>query len=146
MKKLRFSFLKVGVTAAIATGLSVGSASAQPVKGTFTLAYEVRWGNAVLPPGQYLMFFDEAGRRALVSNVRTGERRAVVMAQALDDAMRGQPTALLITEVENQRFVHSFNWREGNQRFIYRTASKTERTQHGSVREAVTVPILMTQR
>jgi hypothetical protein len=146
MKKLRFTFLKLGVTAAIATGLSVASASAQPVKGTFTLAYEVLWGKAVLPPGQYVVSFDEAGRRALVSNVLTGEHRAVVMAQALDDAMKSQPTALIITKVENQRFVHSFNWREGDQRFIYRPVSKTRGTDLGSVSEAVTVPILMTQR
>src|SRR5260370_39026777 len=104
MRERRFSFLKVGVTAPTATGLSVGSASAQPVKGTFTLAYEVRWGKAVLPPGHYLVSFDEAGRRALVSNVRAGERRAAVSAPALHDAIAGQPTALLLAEVATPPF------------------------------------------
>ncbi len=146
MKKPRFTFLKLGVVAAIATGLSVGSASAQPVKGTFTLANEVHWGKAVLPPGHYSITFSDAGRRALVSNVRTGEFGAVVTAQALDDAMPGQPTALLIREVENQRFVRSFNWREGNQSFIYRALTKTELTQLGSASEPVAVPLLMAQR
>ena len=146
MKKPRFTFLKLGVVAAIATGLSVGSASAQPVKGTFTLANEVHWGKADLPPGHYSITFSDAGRRALVSNLRTGEYAAVVTAQAFDDAMPDQPTALLIREVENQRFVISLNWREGNQRFIYRAATKAERTQLGGASEPVKVPILTAQR
>jgi hypothetical protein len=146
MKKPRFTLLKLGVVAAIATGLSVGSASAQPVKGTFTLANEVHWGKAVLPPGHYSITFSDSGRRALVSNVRTGVYGAVVTAQALDDAMPDQPTALLIREAENQRFVQSFNWREGNQRFIYRATTKTERTRLGGASESVKVPILIAQR
>jgi hypothetical protein len=147
MKKASFNFLKLAVAAAIAVGLSVGSASAQPlVKGTFTLPYEVHWGKAVLPPGHYSITIDDARRPALVSNTLTGERRALVMARALGDAMKGEPTALLITKIENQRFVRSFNWREGNQNFIYRALTKTERTQLGSASELVTVPILMAQK
>jgi hypothetical protein len=117
----------LGVAAAIAAGLSVGSASAQPlVKVTFTLPYEVHWGKAVLPPGHYSITIDDARRPALVSNTLTGERYAVVMARALGDAIKGQPTALLITKIENERFVRSFNWREGNQSFIYRATTKTD--------------------
>ena len=147
MKKACFNFLKVGLAAAIAAGLSVGSASAQPlVKGTFTLAYEVHWGKAILPPGQYSISIDDPRRPSLVINTLTGERRAVVMARALGDAIKGQPTALLITKVENARFVGSFNWREGNQRFVYRALSNTEGTQVGSGSEPVAVPILLAQR
>ena len=146
MKKASFNFLKLAVATAIAVGLSVGSASAQPlVKGTFTLPYEVHWGKAVLPPGQYSITIDDARRPSLVSNTLTGERRAFVMARALSDAMKGQPTALLITKIENERFVRSFNWREGNQSFIYRVLTKTELTL-GSASEPVAVAVLMAQR
>ena len=146
MKKASFNFLKLAVAAAIAVGLSVGSASAQPlVKGTFTLPYEVHWGKAVLPPGQYSITIDDARRPSLVSNTVTGERRAFVMARALSDAMKGQPTGLLITKIENERRVRSFNWREGNQSFIYRALTKTELTL-GSASEPVAVAVLMAQR
>jgi hypothetical protein len=146
MKKASFNFLKLAVAAAIAVGLSVGSASAQPlVKGTFTLPYEVHWGKAVLPPGQYSITIDDARRPSLVSNTVTGERRAFVMARALSDAKKGQPTGLLITKIENERFVRSFNWREGNQSFIYRALTKTEFTL-GSASEPVAVAVLMAQR
>jgi hypothetical protein len=147
MKKASFNFLKLAVAAAIAVGLSVGSASAQPlVKATFTLPYEVQWGKAVLPPGHYSITIEDARRPALVSNTLTGERCAFVMARALGDAMKGQPTALLITKMENERFVRSFNWREGNQSFMYRALTETERTQLGSASEPVAVPVLMSQR
>jgi hypothetical protein len=142
-----FNLLKVGVAAAIAAGLSVGSASAQPlVKGTFILPYEVHWGKAVLPPGQYSITIDDPLRPAMVSNTLTGARRAVVMARALGVAAKDQPTALLITKIENERFVRSFNWREGNQRFIYRALTGTERTPLTSAREPVTVSIVMAQK
>jgi hypothetical protein len=146
-KKASFNFLKLAVAAAIAVGLSVGSASAQPlVKGTFTLPYEAHWGKAVLPPGHYSITIDDARRPSLVTNTLTGERRAFVMARALSDAMKGQPTALLITKIENERFVRSFNWHEGNQGFIYRALTKAELTQLGSESEPVAVPVLMAQR
>ena len=146
-KKASFNFLKLAVAAAIAVGLSVGSASAQTlVKGTFTLPYEVHWGNALLPPGHYSIAIDDARRPALVSNTLTGQGSAFVMTRAVGDAMKGQPTALLITKMDNERFVRSFNWREGNQRFIYRALTETERTQLGSASEPVAVPVLLAQR
>ena len=147
MKKASFNFLKLAVGAAIAVGLSVGSASAQTLaKGTFTLPYEVQWGKAVLRPGHYSITIDDARRPAVVSNTLTGERCAFVMARAVSDAMRGQPTALLITKNENERFVRSFNWREGNQSFIYRALTEIELTQLGSASEPVAVPVLMAER
>ena len=142
-----FNSLKLAVAAAIAVGLSVGSASAQTlVKGTFTLPYEVHWGKAVLPPGHYSITIDSARGPALVSNTLTGQVSAFVTARALGDATKGQPTALLITKMENERFVRSFNWREGNKSFIYRALTETERTRLGSASEPVAVPILMAQR
>ena len=139
--------MKLGVAAAIAAGLSMGSASAQPlVKGTFTLPYEVHWGKAVLPPGHYSISIDDARRPALVSNALTGGRHAVVMARAVGDAVKGQPTALLITKTENERVVRSLNWSEGNQNFIYRALTTTERMQAARTTETVTLPILLAQK
>ena len=146
--KASFNFLKLAVAAAIAVGLSVGSASAQTlVKGSFTLPYEVHWGKAVLPPGHYSITIDDARRPAPVINTLTGQVSAFVMAGALDDATKGQPTALLITKIENdERVVRSFNWREGNQSFIYRALTETERTQLGSASATVAVPIVTARR
>jgi hypothetical protein len=146
-KKASFNFRKLAVAAAIAVGLSVSSASAQTlVKGTFTLPYEVHWGKAVLPAGHYSINIVDARKPALVSNTLTGQGSAFVMTRAIGDVMKGQPTALLITKMDNERVVRSFNWREGNQRFIYRALTETERTRLGSASELEAVPILMAQR
>ena len=140
MNQAGFNFMKVGVAAAIAAGLAVGSASAQPlVKGTFTLSQEVRWGKAVLPPGHYSITIDDARRPALVTNTLTGERRAFVLARAVASAVKGQPTSLLIDRSENARVVRSFNWSEGNQSFIYRAGATTERGADARATETVTV-------
>jgi hypothetical protein len=147
VNQLRFNFLKVGVAATIAAGLSVGSASAQPlVKGTFTLPYEVHWGKALLPPGHYSITIDDARRPALVSSTLTGQGRAVVLARAVGDALKGQPSALLITKTESARVVRSFNWSEGNQNFIYRALDRTEPAEAASAAEPVAVAILMTRQ
>src|SRR5258708_22278317 len=101
-KKASFNFLKLAVAAGIAVGLSVGSASAQTlVKGTFTLPYEVHWGNALLPPGHYSIAIDDAPRPALVSNTLTGQGGAFVMTRAIGDSLKGHPTPLLLTQMDN---------------------------------------------
>ena len=146
--KASFNFLKLAVAAAIAVGLSAGSASAQTlVKGSFTLPYEVHWGKAVLPPGHYSITIDGVRGPAMVINTLTGQVSAFVMAGALDDATKSQPTALLITKMENDaRLVRSFNWREGNKSFVYRALTEAERTRLGSASEPVAVPVLMARR
>lgn len=146
MKKATFGFMKLAVAAALAVGASVGPASAQSlVKGTFTLPYEVHWGHAVLPAGHYSITIDEARRPALVSTL-SGGGRAFVMPRAVGDAMKDQPTALLITNVENQRVVRTFNWREGNQSYVYRPFTKTERREVAVASAVETVPIQMAQK
>jgi hypothetical protein len=144
MKKTNLAVVRLGLAVAICA--AAGAASAQPlVKGTFTLPYEVHWGKAVLPPGHYSIAIDRADRPALVTTA-TGRVVAFVMARSFDDAMKGQPTALIITKSETQRVVRSFNWREGSRRFIYRAFTEAERTQLGSTTELDTVTIRMAQK
>jgi hypothetical protein len=140
-----FVFLcRLGLAVAICA--AAGAASAQPlVKGTFTLPYEVHWGKAVLPPGHYSITIDRADRPALVTKP-TGKGLTYVMARSSDDAMKGQPTGLIITKAETQRVVRSFNWRKGNRHFIYRAFTEAERKQLGSVTELETVTIRMAQK
>jgi hypothetical protein len=51
--------LTLFAAALLATILFAGSANAQsPFKGKFTLQHETRWGQAVLPAGDYILTFD----------------------------------------------------------------------------------------
>jgi len=145
MKKSRLTFLKLAVAAAIVTGVSVGPASAQSLKGTFTLPYEVQWGKAVLPAGPYTITFDTLHGPAIV-RTSTGEGRAIVMARIVDKAMKDQPSALLVTKIENQRVVRTLNLREADAAFVYRPFTKSERRLVGKVDESEAVPILMARK
>lgn len=58
MKSVR-NFSMAGCLAAVAA-LHAGLASAQNVKGNFTLPFEARWGMARLPAGEYSFKLDHA--------------------------------------------------------------------------------------
>ena len=144
MKKAT-TFLKLAVAAAIAVGVSVGPASAQSLKGTFTLPYEVHWGKAVLAPGPYTISIDSVRGPAIV-RTSTGAGRALVMPLTVDKAMKDHPSALLITKVENERVVRYLNFREADTSLVYRPFTKSERNLVGQLGEPEAVPILMAQK
>ena len=145
MKKAMIGFAKLALAAAIAVGVSVGPASAQSLKGTFTLPYDVQWGKAVLPAGPYTVTFDSLHGPAIV-RTSTGRGLAIVMARSVDKAMNDQPSALLITKIENQHVVRYLNLREADTAFAYRPFTKSERSLVGKVDESLAVPILMAQK
>jgi len=145
MKKARLTFLKLAVAAAIVTGVSAGSASAQSLKATFTLPYEVQWGKAVLQPGPYAITFDRILGPALV-RTSTGRGVALLTANSVGPAMKDQPSALLITRTETGHVVRSLNIREADMTFVYKPFTKSERKLIGQVDATEAVPILMAQK
>ena len=60
--------------------------------------------------------------------------------------MTDQPSALLITKIENRHVVRYLNLRDANVSFVYRPFTKSERTLVGSNDESQAVPILMAQK
>jgi len=145
MKRASLTFMKLAVATAIATCLSAGSASAQSLKATFTLPYEVNWGATVLQPGQYAITFDSIHRPALV-RTRTGRGVALLIANSVGPAMKDQPSALLITRTETGRVVRYLNIREADMTFVYKPFTKSERKLIGQVAVTESVPILMAQK
>ena len=104
----------------------------------------MQWGKAVLPAGPYTVTFDSLHGPAIV-RTSTGAARAIVMARCVDKAMQDQPSALLITKIENQHVVRYLNLRETDTAFVYRPFTKSERTLVGKIDESEAVPILMAQ-
>ena len=145
MMKTSLTFLKLAVAAAIAICLSVNVASAQSLKGTFTLPYDVQWGKAVLPAGPYTVTFDSLHRPAIV-RTSTGAGRAIVMALSVGKAMKDQPSALLVTKVENEHVVRYLNIREADASFAYRPFTNSERKLAGKIDESEAVAVLMAQK
>lgn len=111
--------------ALLATSLFAGSAHAQSsFQGKFTLQNPVRWGNAVLPAGDYLIrretipglfpgFF-------VIQNADTGRRVAMESSPIVEDGPKNDDRSeLLISARGQQRVVYSFYVAELGECFIY---------------------------
>lgn len=141
----------------LATCLFTGSANAQgafgsvnyPVlQGKFTLTYEIHWGQAVLPAGDYTLSLDAGSGKsamAIIRNANTGRTVAVVTPLIREDGAEG-PSALLIGQRGMQSVVHSFRVAELGLVFI----SDPELAHGGEVREEArrtkVVPVFIAQK
>lgn len=99
MKRTRsFNLVKVLFFAALAAGLSIGTASAQNViRGKFTLPFEARWGADVLQAGDYTFELNLAKRPCIVT-VRQGDRSmALAMANSVEQGATSGHSALVAT-------------------------------------------------
>ena len=133
-------WVKLVVVAALAAGSVARTASAQVLKGRFTLPYEVRWGKAVLPAGTYSITMDSVRGPALLA-ATDGRDRCLVQAALVDSASVGVATGLLITRVEGERTVRSLNWREGGRSFVYEPIKKAKRRLVAEAKDVEAVPI-----
>lgn len=145
MTKRSLTFLKLAVAAAIGICLSASSASAQSLKATFTLPYEVHWGKAVLPAGPYTITFDSLSAPAII-RTRNGGDGVLVMPVTTGQAMDDQPSGLIVTATENERVVRYLNLREANVSLGYHLFTKSERNRAVKVVEPEAVALLMARK
>lgn len=146
MKRV-LSGLKLSVLAALAACVMGGTAHAQsfPMRGTFTLPYEVRWRLAVLPPGEYTIDIASRYSPALVRS-SVGHVAVILVASLVDRSNTNRPTSLQVTQRENQRLVYALNWREGDLAFVYGRLTKAERRRAATVADAVTPLAVMARK
>ena len=121
--KKNLSAIQLLVLGLVVSFLWAGVVNAAPLyRGKFTLPYEVRWGQTVLPSGDYRLRFADIGTRvfAVIQEARTSQDVALVAASSTDDAT-GQSSLLLVND-GGQWVVHSFRLRELGMVFIYEPA------------------------
>jgi hypothetical protein len=108
--------------ALLTTCLFAGSVNAQAgIQGKFTLPYEVHWGQAVLPAGEYLLTFTPdsmVGTRLVIRNAKNDRFVAFESVNIREDSKKGE-SALLIGTRGGQRIVHSLTIAELGQVFVY---------------------------
>ena len=133
--------------ALLATALIGGPAKAQAgIQGKFTLPQETRWGQAMLPAGDYqLTFADNNTGTALV--IRDAKSLRVVAFESIanrEDSTGGE-SALLIGARGRQRVVYSLKLAALGESFVYerppghrRGAEEAHHTQ--------TVPVLVAKK
>jgi hypothetical protein len=99
-----------------------GVANAAPVyRGRFSLPYEVRWGQAVVPAGEYLVRFVDVQARVFVviQDAKSGKDVAYLSPVTSNEA-RG--TSALFISDEGERVVQSMQVAELGEIFIYKPA------------------------
>jgi hypothetical protein len=120
--------------------LWAGVANAAPLyQGRFSLPHQVRWGQAVLPAGDYLVKFKDVQARVFVviQDAKSGMDVAYLTPVTKSEA-RGT-SALLIANDGDQRVVHSLRLAELGEVFIFEPAFARG---VGDVREAHTMETL----
>jgi hypothetical protein len=118
-----FSTVQLLTLALLASLLWAGVAQAAPIyRGKFTLTFAVRWGQAVIPAGDYQLRFEDVGTRAfaVIQDAKSGQDVAMVSSMSVGAAQGG--SALLIAYEGNQRVVRSLRLAELGQAFTYEPA------------------------
>jgi hypothetical protein len=109
----------------IATCTFAAGAKAQPsFAGKFTLPFEVRWGQAVLPAGNYSIRMGPAGPVEI--SATDGTRKILTKPPVVADSETGT-THLTITSSGSERTVRSLNMPELGKMVIFAPLSKAER-------------------
>jgi len=106
--------------ALLAICFSASTASAQDFKGKFTLPFSVRWGKAVLSPGDYQLTIDNSpGVKMLVlRDARSLRCVAFERASVREGSSKGA-SALLVGRQGTQWVVYSLRVAELGDTFVY---------------------------
>ncbi len=133
--------------ALLAACLIAGSANAQSAfHGKFTLQHEIKWGDALLPAGDYVIALDNITEPCIASirNAANGQPVAFVSSGIAEDSGKGG-SALLVASRGGHRVVHSFRVAELGEVFIYdRALARGGSTEEA--RNAEAVPVLQAKK
>jgi hypothetical protein len=86
--------------------------------GKFHLANQVRWGQSMLPAGDY-SFVLKSEKRPLIIGIYSADGRAVAFAMARATESASEGSYILITQTGSNRVVRSINLPQLGHAFIY---------------------------
>jgi hypothetical protein len=128
----------------IATCAFAAAAYAQPTfAGRFTLPYEVHWGQAVLPAGDYSIRMGSAG--PAVISAKNGTMSVFTQPPIMADSEKGG-TSLTITRQGNERTVRSLNLPQLGKLVVFAPLTKAEREISAKAGHVDTVPVVTAQK
>jgi hypothetical protein len=130
----------------IATFVFTAAANAQPsFAGKFTLPYEVRWGQAVLPAGDYVIRMDATASPARITPAN-GSGAGVYTEYPLVQDSHTSGTYLTITHETNQRRVRSLNLPQIGKMIVFAPLTKGEREAYAKAGQINTVPVVTAKK
>jgi hypothetical protein len=147
---LRTITLKLLIAALVGTCLFVGAANAQSSRqfqGKFTLPYEVRWGDAVLPPGEYWLRIEQTSSLVpvIVSVTATNGKRFFLHTPITSTKVEG-PSALFVTLIGNQYRVRTLTLAEAGIVLVYHPLTPREKELIKQARETQAVPVIAAKK
>ncbi|PYU35027.1 MAG: hypothetical protein DMG31_04785 [Acidobacteria bacterium] len=141
----RLLTLRLLVIAALTTCAFAAAANAQAsFTGKFTLPYEVRWGTAVLPAGDYSIRMESSSAPALVWSAG-GENKMFTVTPIAANSEKGA-ARLYITFVRGERRVRSLNLPELGRSLIYEPLTKNEREILAQAGQVQAVPVIAARK
>jgi hypothetical protein len=115
------------------------ASNAQSNAGKFTLPYEVQWGRAVLPPGEYKITTGYAGNAALV---RSTDGKVVTFTPiAIKEQSDDHGAAIHVVAYGKQHLVRSINLPSHGISLVYPPATEAEREILAKADRAESVPV-----
>ena len=145
MKTIQPTSWKRFLSVLVVTCALAGAVYAQPTfVGKFTLPYEVHWGQAVLPAGEYSIRMDSAAAAAKVTST-DGSRTIYTQFPMFADSDKGS-THLTITTMGNERKVRSLNAPDLGKLIIFAPLSKSEREELAKAGQSTNVPVVTAKK
>jgi hypothetical protein len=144
MKSNRVHIFTAAVLSLLAVWASAKPAAAQAYKGSFTLPTEVRWQNAVLPPGEYTFSMESAALPSTIV-IRGNNKSAVVMTVGHSGKPMETPSRLSIERRGQTRFVRELYLAEIHLHLFY-AVPKSEDSELLAQGPAATEQILLAKR
>jgi hypothetical protein len=142
--KNRVRFVMLLTLAVVVALAATGTAQGTVYSGKFTLPYEVQWGRAVLPAGEYSLAMDTIKGPLSVRDASGRTRALVFGSRGFPKAE--QPTALLVTVSGNSRVVRSLNCPAWGANLVYKEFTQEERERLASGVGTETIPVRLARR
>jgi len=138
MKGIRnLGWLRVLILTIFVAGLSAGLASAQDYRGKFTLPFEVQWGKATLPAGEY-SFRIKAASPPYLAQIYGKDSGVLVLAKTVSNASAPERSELIIGRSHGKPTVQALCLREIGVVFSYGKSQPRQMTL-----AQVTLPVLL---
>lgn len=139
------SSLKLLLGVLVATCVFTAVANAHPsFAGKFTLPYEVRWGRATLPAGDYFISMDSTTAPAMVTSAN-GSRTVYTEFPTIAES-EGGSSHLTITTQGNERRVRSLNMPGIGKSVVFAPLTKAERELLTKAGQTETVPVILARK
>jgi hypothetical protein len=120
------------------------TANAQSVMGRFTLPYEVHWGTATLPAGEYMITMDSLHTATLVQSV-SNSQSFYTRIPTIQDSEKGA-ACLIVTTQGNERTIRSLNLPQDGMSLVYKPLTKAEREQLAKAGQIQSVPVFAAKK